>query len=245
MSFVFVFVFFLGLPSPAALFPLNAQFGTADISSNESPPGNALGVRLADGPDGKPGGSYYFNGSSTSYIEFPGSSALDTRYSLTILADVFPETSGPVLNYNTYNWGVHLLIGMEIGSLFSGLSDRYTFKHTDPVLSNSTKFGKKWHYVGATYDYLSGIARVWIDGAKAGELQVGKMEIATNDSVRMGAVTNHRSYFRGRVSCLQIYNRALTQDEIEAVKSRCLKISMFLLLYQDLELYNYLLLHIG
>ena len=134
---------------------------------------------------------------------------------------------------------------MRSGILFWKLSDRYTFKRTDPVRSKPIIAGKKWNYVGATYDYSSGIARVWIDGAKAGQLQVGKMEIATNDSVRMGAVPNDRKYFRGRVSCLQIYNRALTQDEIEAVKSRCLKISMFLLLYQDLELYNYLLLHIG
>ena len=205
---------------------MNAQFGTKDISSNNVPPGNPVGVQLAEGPDGKPGGSYYFTGASNSYIEFPSSSKLDARFSITLLAMVYPESEdGPLLDYKASNWRVHWWL--VSGNLFWRMSNRATFALSNAVKTPSKLDTSKWSYIGATYDYSSGLARVWVDGQKVGKLKVGTMEIATQFPARMGAKAGDTRYFRGRISCFQVYNKALTQDEITAFKSRCSRISMY------------------
>ena len=65
-------------PEPVLFLPLNEQYGTRDISKSNLPT-TAVGVTLSPGPDGKPNGSYYFPGSSSSYIEVPKDSKTDTR----------------------------------------------------------------------------------------------------------------------------------------------------------------------
>jgi len=42
-------------------------------------------------------------------VEIPNDGKLDTQNSMTILANVYPTGSGgPILNYKTHGWGVHL-----------------------------------------------------------------------------------------------------------------------------------------
>lgn len=74
--------------------------------------------------------------------------------------------------------------------------------------------------MGTTYDYTTGVARLWLDGQKAAELNIGTgMTLATQDDVRMGAKGGDGRYFRGRISAMQVYNVALTPEQINAVKN--------------------------
>ena len=94
-----------------ALYPLNAKYATREIN-NRQPPGKAVGVTLAPGPDGQPGGSYQFAGNADSYIEFPNDGGLDVKHSITMLCWVYPESlDGPLFQYFTTNikyWGMLL-----------------------------------------------------------------------------------------------------------------------------------------
>ena len=52
--------------------------------------------------------AYEFAGNKDSYIEIPQTNNLDTQYSMTLLAAIFPTgKDGPVLHYTSDKWGVH------------------------------------------------------------------------------------------------------------------------------------------
>lgn len=52
-------------------------------------------------------------------------------------------------------------------------------------------------------------------------MRMSRIYLATGYPVRMGAVTGVGQYFKGRVTCLQIYGMALTADEIPTIKKKC------------------------
>ena len=177
-------------------------------------------MSLAAGPDGKPGGSYQFSGSANSYIEFPNNGGLDVTHSITLLCWVYPQnTDGPIFNYlpTGRNWGVHMW--MVWGKLFA----RYTHRNyifTPHLLSAQAPTLNQWHYMGTTYDHTTGVARLWLDGQKAAELNIGaNMMLATQDNVRMGVKSGDPRYFKGRISAMQVYNVALTPEQINEVKN--------------------------
>ncbi|KAL9982723.1 hypothetical protein ACROYT_G004806 [Oculina patagonica] len=205
-------------PVPAAVYPLNGEFGTRDLSSNENPPGVPYNVQLAPGPFGQPNGSYQFSGNSTNYIEFPNNGGLDTRYSLTLLAWVFFEnTDGPIFNYGTDHYAVHFWVGAsQLYILFR------TRSGTNPgALYGSPLKADAWNFVGASYDYDSGVQKLWAEGKVYDVQNIGTHELDTSSAVRMGFMTADNRNFKGRISCMQVYNTALTEREVHAVRGLC------------------------
>ncbi|CAH3018812.1 unnamed protein product [Porites evermanni] len=196
------------VPDPVAFFPLNAAYGTKEIN-NRAVKGILGAVTLAPGPDGRPNYSYKFSGSSNSYIEFPNriGGPLDVRYSMTMLCWVyFDGQDGPLFNYRTSgSWGVHLWV--VNGKLFVRFTKRgYSF--TTNLIHTSLAGG--WKFVGASYDRCSGEAKLWVNGAVVQTLNIGAgLELATQDSIRMGLKSGDRRYFKGRIAQMRIYNRAL------------------------------------
>ena len=205
------------VPDPVAFFPLNAAYDTKEIN-NRAVKGIASGVTLAPGPDGRPNYSYKFSGSSTSYIEFPNriGGPLDVRFSMTMLCWVyFDGQDGPLFNYKTSgSWGVHLWV--VSGKLFVRFTKRgYSF--TTNLAHTSLAGG--WKFVGASYDRCSGEAKLWVNGAVVQTLNIGAgLELATQDSIRMGVKTGDGRYFKGRIAQMRIYNRALSQEQIQAIQ---------------------------
>ncbi|KAL9982726.1 hypothetical protein ACROYT_G004810 [Oculina patagonica] len=206
-------------PVPAAVYPLNGQFGTRDLSSNENPPGVPYNVQLAPGPFGQPNGSYQLSGSSNSYIEFPNNGGLDTRYSLTLLAWVFPENiDGPIFNYGTNYFGVHFWIVNN--RLFARLSKRSGGYADLPALTSALK-QNSWNFIGTSYDYDSGVQKLWIEGKVYDVRNIGTFEVSTQGDVRMGMRDGDNRFLKGRISCVQVYDKALTEREVHAVRGLC------------------------
>ena len=206
------------MPGPVAIYPLNSKHRANPVSPYNVPPGKTVGVTLADGPDGEPGGSYAFSGTSGSYIEFPGGSKLDTRYSITITTMIYPEGVGPIVHYSLSGWGTHLWTATP-SQLYWSVKSRAG--HLEKPISTFQLKTSQWNYIGATYDYSSGMSALWIGGRKVQEKRLEKYEITTNKPIRMGAVDVDSRYLKGRISCFQIYDRALAEDEMIAVKSKC------------------------
>ena len=100
---------FVGTLRARGVYPLNALVKGRDISFSRNPAGYLRGVRPAPGPDGYRGTSYAFRGNRNSFIQLPNNGKLDTRRDITILAQIFHSgRAGPIVNYNTRAWGVHL-----------------------------------------------------------------------------------------------------------------------------------------
>ena len=208
------------VPDPVAFFPLNAAYGTKEIT-NRAIKGIPHGVTLASGSDGRPNYSYKFSGSSNNHIEFPNriGGPLDVRYSMTMLCWVYYDgKDGSLFSYEkSSTWGVHLWV-VHGGKLFVHFVKRnYYYSSTNHLLHTSLVGG--WKFVGASYDRSSGEAKLWVNGAVVQTLNIGAgLELATQDSIRMGVKTGDGRYFKGRIAQMRIYNRALSQEQIQAIQ---------------------------
>ena len=210
------FFFLLLVPQPVILFPLNAEYQTRDIK-NRTAPGIPSGVSLAPGPNGEKDGSYEFFGNTNSFIEFPNSpgGALDVRYSMTILCWVYYDENGgphgPIFSYNTGGrYGVQISVHDRL--FFTRFKDR-AFSSLPPL--HHTSLASGWKFVGASYDSETGEIKLWADGAlkQTRSVRAG-VELGTQGSVRMGVRKNGKWCFKGKISQLQIYNEALSQEQI-------------------------------
>ena len=202
-----------------AFFPLNGQYETTDISHTSNTPAQTSGVELAPGPDGSTGGSYQFSGNVNSFIHFPNKGGLDTRYSMTFLAWISHEqTEGPIFYYADTEYGVRFLLRDDrfIARLFS--SNLTLMKG----LASDILEPKTWHFVGASYNYDSGELTLWINGSFHKKRDIPWIdELATQQSVILGAVPGVGGKYKGRISCVQLYDRVLSESEIEDAKQSC------------------------
>lgn len=85
----------------------------------------------------------------------------------------------------------------------------------------SVSLQNKWQYIGVSFSYNTGMATLWIDGKDVQIKYLGKFELSTDHDIRIGGGQGKGDSFQGRISCLQIYNRALTKNEVAAVRNRC------------------------
>ncbi|XP_078350169.1 uncharacterized protein LOC144634989 isoform X2 [Oculina patagonica] len=208
----------VSVPDPIALYPLNSKYDTQEIN-NRQPKGTPVGVSLAAGPDGKAGGSYQFAGHANSYIEFPNDGGLDTQRSITMLCWIYPQnTDGPIFNYKTSGaWGVHMW--MVWGKLFARFTHR-NYWFTPHLITTQPLALNQWHYVGSSYDHNTGIASLWLNGQQVVQQNIGAgMNLATQDAVRMGVKAGDGRFFQGRITAMQVYDVALTAEQINAVEN--------------------------
>lgn len=207
------------LPSTLAVYALDRKRGGRDISQSRNPGARIVGVKYGSGPDGRTDGATVFYGRRTSYVEIPNIGKLDARYSITILIWVYHEgRTGPVVNYNPNGYGVHLWMTSQ-RQLFARFVKR-DGRMTRPIRSSRLKY-RAWNYVGATYDERSGIATLWVNSQPVVRRRLGRIRLSTNYPIRLGAITKSRSYFRGKLFCLQLYSVALTKTQIFAAKRKC------------------------
>ena len=170
---------------------------THDISPNKNPAGKPNGVHLAPGPFGH-------HKARTSFLV----ARLDTRYSVTILAWLNQENDdGPIVNFGSDVWGFHFWV--VNGRLFARPSRRADRAQQKNAFSSS--LSRTWNYVGTSYNFSE----------VAHEIS-GSAEQKTQYDVRMGAKASNQRYLKGRICCLQIYNKSLSQQEIIAVQNRTL-----------------------
>ena len=183
--------------------------------------GRVSGATLAVGPWGQADGSYQFSGTATSYVEIPNTQGqlLDFRRSVSILAWIYWEGKpGPIVNYHSNGFGVHLWATGQ-NQLFA----RFVKRNGD--LSKPLTFSglqmKSWQYVGCSYNYITGEAKLWLNSKAVIEVKLEIFEIQTQFDIRIGARLNDQRFFKGRIACVQFYPSALTGAEIAQVKDVC------------------------
>ena len=124
---------------------------------------------------------------------------------------------GPLFNYRPSGaWGVHLWA--LHGQLFVRFTKR-DYSVTTHLLHTALAGG--WKFVGATYDRSTGDAKLWVDGFVVQTLNIGAgLDLATQDSIRMGAKNYDDRYFKGRIAQMQVYDKALTQEQIQVIQKQ-------------------------
>ena len=67
------------------------------------------------------------------------------------------------------------------------------------------------------------MAKLFVNGRFTARKFIGRIRLATNYPVRMGARIGDRRYFRGRISCMQVYNGALSRSQVISKKRKCFR----------------------
>ena len=202
------------------MYPLSARTKAKDVGLLGNPPGVLGRVRPARGPDKRPYSSYRFTGRRGSYIQFPNRGKIDAANSITLLAWIYHSgRAGPIFNYKPNGWGVHLWM-IRRNTLFVRFNKRRSLRNT-PGLSSSKIKPRRWQFVGATYDGRTGVAKLFVNRKFVVQRRIGRIRLATNYPARMGVKIGDRRYFRGRISCMQVYGGALSKAQILNRKKRC------------------------
>lgn len=213
---------FTGPARALAVYPLSARKKGKDIGLFGNPSGILHNVRSSAGPDKRPFSSYKFYGRRNSYIEFPNRGKIDATSSITLLAWIYHSgNAGPIFNYNPKGWGVHLWM-IKPNTLFVRFTRRRKLIFTAALASPKVR-PRRWQYVGATYDRKTGIAKLFVNRQFVARRRIGRIRLATNYPVRMGARIGDRRYFRGRISCMQVYGKALNKAQILDRRKRCFR----------------------
>ncbi|KAI8495107.1 hypothetical protein Bbelb_270930 [Branchiostoma belcheri] len=208
-----------GQDFPVGLWPLNSQYGASDVTGNGND-GVATGVSLAPGPNGDPDGAFLFSGNSNSYLDIPNNGRLDVQYSYTILAHIYPSgQAGPIIDFtpNT-GWGVHLW-QTDSPQLFMRAVRRDGY--ITPAVAANVLQQNTWNYVGGTYDSSTGVEAIWNNGEVVGRAHVGIPSVATQYPIRVAVRNGDHRMFAGRIACIQMYNFAMTQEQIVAARDKC------------------------
>ena len=206
--------------NPVAVYPLNTLTKGRDMSGRKNPPATIGSVRPARGPDGKRGSSYKFFGRPNSFIQLPNKGALDTVNSITISLWVYPQGPGPLVNYNPKGQGVQIWM-VSPTQLFVRFVRRRGRRLTSPLIYRI--YRRSWNYITATYKRRTGVARLYVNNRLVKRNVIGKIRLATNFPVRLGAKIKGGRFFKGRLACVQFYNRALTGRQIALRKKMCFK----------------------
>ncbi|XP_028519615.1 uromodulin-like [Exaiptasia diaphana] len=134
-------------------------------------------------------------------------------------------TYGPILNYETdvNKWGLHVFIHSP-SIFYAALNTRDNANDFSVVKIEDTIAKNAWTFVGFTYDYNAGKVRLYIDGILKKEADSPKNELNTNFKIQIGGTKYGHSAdkaFPGRLSCLQIYNVALTNAQVKYIQRYC------------------------
>lgn len=216
----FPFLTVTGSAAARAIFPLSGLTRGRDISINRNAAARLVNVKPAPGPDGLPLGSFHLQGTANSYIYFPNTGCLDTKNSLTIVLWVYPEGRGPIFHYFPKGWGVHLWL-KNTRTLLVKFVPRSL--QTISVVTSRKIRPRAWNYIAATYDHVTGLATLWNDAIPISQRNIGKIQLATNYPAISGKKLRDRRIFRGRIACLQIYDRALNGRQLRSIKKKCFR----------------------
>ena len=202
-----------------ALYPFNIASKNRDISGYVNPPAEFVGVRYSFGPDKNPQSALAFSGKRNSYVLIPNNGCLDTRYSMTLALWVYPQSDGSLVHFNPNGRGVRLWID----STFK-VDVRFIPRSGKSVVSLKKQIPRgRWSHLATTYNHKDGLATLWLNSIPVDQQRVGRFPsgLATNFPIVIGGKPRDKRRFRGKISCLQIYNFPLNKAAIYSKMTRC------------------------
>ena len=219
------FLYPLLVPEPVAFYPLNKQFGTADVKRRSQITGISSNVSLTTGPFNTTDGAYEFWGNENSYIEFPnGDKLLEVNNSISLMCWVRPEgQDGPLFQYRATDelrWGVHIWIANN-GTFFNRIVNANNNWESKIQSKRPLKLGK-WVHVAASYNHTAGKNSIYVNGILNATHNIGtSFRIAADGKVRIGAVhIDKKRFLRAAVSHMEVYNFSLNVNQIRAVMNK-------------------------
>lgn len=201
-----------GTPGLVAAYSFDDSSGSslADDSGN----GNTGTIRGATWTSGRSGGALSFDGSSN-WVTVPDSTSLDLMTAMTLEAWVKPAALGT-------SWRT-AVVKEASGTLAYGLyahdggpgPSAHAIVTSDTYATTSTTLPVgSWTHLAASYD--GSLLTVWINGAPVGNVSLKGSILQSSAPLRIGGNAIWSEWFSGAIDEMRIYNRALSQSEIQA-----------------------------
>jgi len=226
VALVFIFSTFNGTSQPIsngliAYYPFN---GNANDSSGYANHGMVYGVTLASDRFENPNSAYLFNGNS-SYIEIPTSQTLESpgmTNQITQAAWVYLNGASLVgLSFSPVIMKTNSSVDMfmyrmgigETGNLYS------SFNTASNLYSSAYSFNlRQWYFIATTFNGSS--IKLYVNGTAIGSFSANTTIATDSHSLTIGKDAQGASeFFNGIIDEVMIYNRALSDGEIQILYS--------------------------
>jgi PKD repeat protein len=179
-----------------------------DLSGN----GNTGTITAATWTTGKLGGALNFNGSSA-MVTVNNSSSLALSSGMTLEAWVYPTALG--------GWRDVIYKGTQDIYVLMGSSSQANAPSTGGTFASQSVFGtaalplNTWSHLAGTYDGAA--LRLYVNGTQVGSRAQSGLIATSSGPLSIGGDLDYSNQFwAGRIDEVRIYNRALTQAEIQS-----------------------------
>lgn len=189
--------------------------GNAIDSSGNGNDGVVFGASLASDRFGNTNRAYAFNGTSN-YIVVNNSSSLQlTQFSISAWIycpiDTMNVQQEIILKDNyPYNYGINVYGNHKASGFFNSGGNYTQTESPDSVTSG------QWHHILFTHNGT--IGKLYIDGDSVSSIQ-GSNILPNNENLYIGSWIGSNYFFKGIIDDIGIWNRALSQQEINYVSS--------------------------
>jgi len=207
-----------------AAYTFNEGTGTtvADVSGNNN--AGTLGSGVTWSAQGKFGNALAFNGSSL--VTVPPSASLNLTAGMTLEAWILPTTASPSRKVLWKDWpgqGISIYgLGFGFGAASNSPEGFFTNENGIPVgLGSPPDLPlNAWSHVAATYDAATSTMSLYVNGTLRDSRVIfaSPSPITTSTGALLigGNTTSSSALFQGRIDEVRIYNRALSQGEIQS-----------------------------
>ena len=200
---------------------------SGESDGNDSAGSNPATLTDISFADGKVGQAFSFNGTS-SHFEIPEGPALNvgTGEGLTVMAWIKPAKVNGI--YNVIEWSDYLCAfeigknpsdqGVLVASVFDSNRNNHFLRS-----GYGTIVANVFQHVALTYDKISGMGTLYVNGTIVAQSQLGSYIPLTKGGLRLGyrpgnpGDTAFNRFFCGLMDEVAIYNRALSASEIGSV----------------------------
>lgn len=198
--------------------------GNADDQSDNSNNGTIFGASLTTDRFNNKNSAFKFNGTSN-YLRIPNHHSLNfnsgQNYTIALWIFTSKLSENTVIGkYNSYSnrGGYFIAFSAKHGKPSFDGRDQLGYRHSGPASTN-VKDGA-WHLIvgmrnGSEWS-------VWVDGNKEAFVDAGNTTTVQNlDPLWIGGLADGTypvgSFFEGKIDDIRIYNRALSNNEIQAL----------------------------
>ena len=115
------------------------------------------------------------------------------------------ESQGDLRNYIVVSDNNGILYVAISGKVWAG----------EQITSRTKVYDEHWHHVAATYDKKTMF--LYVDGIVEGQMSLGTTPIENETDVVLGERFDGSASVKGMIDELGLFNRALTEDEIESL----------------------------
>jgi hypothetical protein len=216
-----------------AYYPFN---GNANDESGKENDGTVYGAALTTDRFGNQNSAYSFDGFDD-FIKVSESTTLNPglgsfSYSIWFKSNKYSNNIGYLIGKYDMNgtinlwqnttWGLQLLFDEYnssnngiIGYFRDGISPQTSM---ETILSNTSNLNlNNWNFLSAIRDKSNGKIYYYLNGSLNVEINDISSEIFAYSDLIMGTHGNWGQYYDGQIDDIRIYNRALNQDEVNAL----------------------------